>query len=107
MFAAILTAACLAPVPAHLTRPEADPIVPGFRWMYLSGDRGYDLEVVRVNGDEIVFRCVNVPSMQWRPYSDSPEGAKWSIQTRSMVLSEWKRYGAPLLRYKPIESPEW
>lgn len=45
MFAAIVTAACLAPVPEHLFPPAPDPVQPGLLFVY----RDYVLVVVDVD----------------------------------------------------------
>lgn len=72
--------------------------------MWFDGVTAYDLEVVHVNGDSVTYRCRNVPCRQWQAH---PEVPGWSVQSRTTTLNEWKKYGSPIIRYKPIESPEW
>lgn len=106
MNALLLPLVCAAPVPLHLMPvAPADPIVPGFRWCYPDGGEFgptlCELEVVRVEGDRVVFRCLNNPARVWQAFPDSPPGANWSVQTRTTTLSEIQRFGVPAYPYTP------
>lgn len=89
MFACILTIACAAPVPTHLMKPSSDPIVPGYRWNYLY----FELEVTRVEGETVWFRCTNCPERTWPCTLEGVQGD--NCQSKKTVRDESARYGVP------------
>jgi hypothetical protein len=74
---------CGAPVPKHLfPEPPPDPIAPGFVWWF----HGYRLQVVKVEGEVVTYRCTTCPEMTW---TRSPCGTPGlSVQARETTRCE-------------------
>ncbi len=75
---------CASPVPKP-PPPPADPIQPGYRWIFA----GYLCEVVSTNGDCVRYRCVNRPQMCWGGCDGYAEALH---QNRQRVRDEAERY---------------
>jgi len=83
--------AAAAPIPYHLfPPPPPDPIRPGFQWLFQLSGEWYLLEVTRVDGDQITYRCVNRP-MPWS-----------GVQSRATTWHEVLTYGQPRV-WGPLE----
>ncbi len=98
MFAALVTAACLAPVPGpHLGMTPAPPAKPspllgvgkfgpGWRWRYYE----WELEIVRVEHEMVYFRNLTEPCKVWGPVEGQPGISRQSI---AATMSEYEKWG--------------
>ncbi len=83
-----------APIPTHLFPPSPpEPIRPGFTWWYCT----YHLQAVKVEGEQVWYRCLNAPGMTW----GRVDGPGISVQTKETTRNEVKSYYQVPLRYKP------
>lgn len=89
-----------APVPAHLMHEPRHPagespraVSPGYKWWYA----GLLLEVVRVEGDDVVYRCLTEPARVW-----NSAGGGLSRQSVRQTRDEAARFPQACDRYQPF-----
>lgn len=89
---------CAAPVPKHLLPPEPpDPIAPGYAWWFGS----YHLQVVRVDGEQVFYRCLTCPAKTWTQSPCWTPGL--SVQSKETTRSEARSH----YQYPTPGLPTW
>lgn len=87
---------CGSPVPRHLFPPEPpDPVRVGYRWWYHT----WELQVVRVEGETVYYRCLNWPEKVF----GGCEASGLSRQSKKTTRDE----SATHYQYPAVGLPDW